>query len=198
MSERERWIVYPLLFFALGAALRDKLLQQVDVKNIRCENLQIVGSQNPQQVLAEFAVGRQRGAGSGEQYATLRVHEVTISDRKNPYQALAVLGTTPLPNDGVSQPPERVGMLILKNAKGSQASELRADRLLNNHVVTQQLSVIDPVKKYPRFIAATQQVAGSVADGSDSTWDYEGVLYLNNHLIVPSSNRPASRRTLQP
>ena len=25
MSERERWIVYPLLFFALGAALRDKL-----------------------------------------------------------------------------------------------------------------------------------------------------------------------------
>ena len=25
MTERERWIVYPLLFLALGAALRDKL-----------------------------------------------------------------------------------------------------------------------------------------------------------------------------
>jgi hypothetical protein len=28
MTERERWIVYPLLFLALGAALRDKLVDR--------------------------------------------------------------------------------------------------------------------------------------------------------------------------
>ena len=32
MSERERWIVYPLLLFALGAAIRDKLMQRVGIE----------------------------------------------------------------------------------------------------------------------------------------------------------------------
>lgn len=39
MTERERWIVYPLLFLALGSALRDKLLQQTTSKTIRCEEM---------------------------------------------------------------------------------------------------------------------------------------------------------------
>lgn len=39
MTERERWIVYPLLFLALGAALRDKLFDQTQSKRIVCEEL---------------------------------------------------------------------------------------------------------------------------------------------------------------
>lgn len=39
MTERERWIVYPLLFLALGAALRDKLFEQTNTKKIRCQEL---------------------------------------------------------------------------------------------------------------------------------------------------------------
>lgn len=39
MSERERWIVYPLLFLALGASLRDKLLKQTFTETLRCEQL---------------------------------------------------------------------------------------------------------------------------------------------------------------
>src|SRR5262245_29464955 len=39
MNERERWIVYPLLFFALGAALRDKFLQHVSTKELECQRL---------------------------------------------------------------------------------------------------------------------------------------------------------------
>jgi hypothetical protein len=46
MSERERWIVYPLIFFALGAAVRDKILQRVEAKEIICESLKIVDLQN--------------------------------------------------------------------------------------------------------------------------------------------------------
>ena len=42
MSERERWIIYPLLFFALGAGIRDKILQRVEVKEIFCESLRII------------------------------------------------------------------------------------------------------------------------------------------------------------
>jgi hypothetical protein len=58
MSERERWIIYPLLFFALGAALRDKLLHRVEAKEIYCESLRIVDQQHPNRLLAELGFSR--------------------------------------------------------------------------------------------------------------------------------------------
>lgn len=58
MSDRERWIVYPLIFFALGAAMRDKLLQRVEAKEIVCESVSIVDLHNPTQVLAELSFRR--------------------------------------------------------------------------------------------------------------------------------------------
>lgn len=42
MTERERWIVYPLLFLALGASLRDKLAKQTRSQQIVCQELFIV------------------------------------------------------------------------------------------------------------------------------------------------------------
>jgi hypothetical protein len=42
MSERERWVVYPLLFLALGAALRDKLIDQTTTKSIKCQELLVI------------------------------------------------------------------------------------------------------------------------------------------------------------
>ncbi len=39
MSERERWIVYPLLFLALGASLRDKLFDMTMSRRIVCQEL---------------------------------------------------------------------------------------------------------------------------------------------------------------
>lgn len=42
MSERERWIVYPLLFLALGASLRDKLFNITTSKSIRCQELTVI------------------------------------------------------------------------------------------------------------------------------------------------------------
>lgn len=45
MTERERWIVYPLLFLALGAALRDKLVDRTTTKSIICQELIVVDEQ---------------------------------------------------------------------------------------------------------------------------------------------------------
>ena len=42
MSERERWVVYPLLFLALGAALRDKLFDRTITKSIVCQELMVL------------------------------------------------------------------------------------------------------------------------------------------------------------
>jgi hypothetical protein len=45
MNERERWIVYPLLFLALGAGLRDKLSEQTKTKRIECQELIVFGEE---------------------------------------------------------------------------------------------------------------------------------------------------------
>jgi len=61
MSERERWIVYPLLFFALGAAVRDKILHRVDSKEIYCESLKIIDQQDPTgRAFVELSIKRAR------------------------------------------------------------------------------------------------------------------------------------------
>jgi hypothetical protein len=48
MTERERWIVYPLLFLALGAALRDKLFDRTTseiIESIVCQELTVVDTE---------------------------------------------------------------------------------------------------------------------------------------------------------
>jgi hypothetical protein len=45
MTERERWVVYPLLFLALGAALRDKFIDRTTAKSIKCQELLVVDEQ---------------------------------------------------------------------------------------------------------------------------------------------------------
>jgi hypothetical protein len=45
MSDRERWVIYPLLFLALGAALRDKLIDQTTTKSLVCQELLVMDEQ---------------------------------------------------------------------------------------------------------------------------------------------------------
>ena len=59
MSERERWIIYPLLFFALGAALRDKFTHEVRTDRLHagtvlCEELLVTDSEKPDRVVAKL------------------------------------------------------------------------------------------------------------------------------------------------
>jgi hypothetical protein len=67
MSERERWIVYPLLFLALGAALRDKLADSTTTKRIVCQELTVIdenpGGRHQPQLLAR--IGRNEPATAG-------------------------------------------------------------------------------------------------------------------------------------
>jgi hypothetical protein len=49
MTERERWIVYPLLFLALGAALRDKLSEHTETRRLECQELIVFGEDGPGQ-----------------------------------------------------------------------------------------------------------------------------------------------------
>ena len=67
MSERERWVVYPLLFLALGAALRDKLFDRTTTKSIVCQELTVIDEEpvgrQPARILAK--IGRAESATGG-------------------------------------------------------------------------------------------------------------------------------------
>ena len=55
MSERERWVVYPLLFLAFGAALRDKLFDRTITKSIVCQELTVLEEEpNGVRILAQI------------------------------------------------------------------------------------------------------------------------------------------------
>ena len=78
MSERERWIVYPLIFFALGAAVRDKILQRVEAKEIVCESVKIVDLQDPTIALA--VLGYQRAPSNDPTQLADRVGRLRLVD----------------------------------------------------------------------------------------------------------------------
>ncbi len=51
MSERERWIVYPLLFLALGASLRDKIIKTTESQRIKCQGLWVYDDESNKPLL---------------------------------------------------------------------------------------------------------------------------------------------------
>src|SRR5262245_12216918 len=105
MNERERWIVYPLLFLALGAALRDKLVDRTTTKSIVCQELSIVDEestgQEPQRTLAR--IGRTKPKPGGKSSALMQMNgelEIVDSDLtdNSPSRFLFRAGRTdPLP-----------------------------------------------------------------------------------------------------
>lgn len=56
MTDRERWTIYPLLFLALGIAVKDKLFHEVKTDNVfskklQCNSLIVTDQQGSEQVL---------------------------------------------------------------------------------------------------------------------------------------------------
>jgi len=116
MNERERWIVYPLLFFALGASLRDKFLQQVSTKELQslrvaakeivCENLSVVDSDKPDRIVAQLAA------------------------RKPPGQA--------------GQPVDQFGLLILRDSEGRDLCGVSNNQLQVRQISCEGVRILDP------------------------------------------------------
>ncbi|TWT43452.1 hypothetical protein [Botrimarina hoheduenensis] len=79
MTERERWIVYPLLFLALGAALRDKIAKQTQTREIVCERLLVVDSE-----------GRSVAALIGDSSQLSRRDQALLADMRRSNSRLAV------------------------------------------------------------------------------------------------------------
>jgi hypothetical protein len=97
MSERERWVIYPLLFLALGAALRDKLVDQTTTKSLICQELLVVDEQplGGEPVLLARLGPREQASSNGEPNGQLVLNgqmllngEVEVVDRDPTSQQL--------------------------------------------------------------------------------------------------------------
>jgi hypothetical protein len=98
VTDRERWIVYPLLFLALGSALRDKLAKQTQAKQIVCEQLLLVDNDGrPAAALTgnelRFDVG---GIGNGHIVGG-KVEALTFLQRGQPVLSLGLQQQISLP-----------------------------------------------------------------------------------------------------
>jgi hypothetical protein len=159
MSERERWIVYPLLFFALGSALRDKLLQRIESKEIYCESLKIVDPENPTRLLAELGSGKEIPYDSSQTGGRVGVLTIQDSDGKEACQL----------------------------AKDLRLSRVITNLLLVVDPVNQQPLVIAGTEQVPTIsVGGTNTVAGAAPFGlTGSTVSHHGVLMLNNQRVIP-------------
>jgi hypothetical protein len=131
MSERERWVVYPLLFLALGAALRDKLFDRTTTRSIVCQELTVVDEQpvgnQPVRVLAR--IGRTQTADAGGPQGQLLVNgELEIVDEAVVGQQVATVTVAKVGREAPS-PGSSAGGYMLLNGQ-LQAKALNADRYL--------------------------------------------------------------------
>jgi hypothetical protein len=131
MSERERWVVYPLLFLALGAALRDKLFDCTTTRSIVCQELTVVDEQpvgnQPVRVLAR--IGRTQSADAGGPRGQLLVNgELEVVDEAVVGQQVATVTVAKVGREAPSRGSSAGGYLVLNGQL--QAKVINADRFL--------------------------------------------------------------------
>lgn len=218
MNERERWIIYPLLFFALGAALRDKFTQQVTTDRLHagkifCEELQVIDSEKPDRVVAQLSSNPpQRGNPNADRYGVfllidsegkelcgvtnnqlqvsrIACNAVTITDPQNANRALALLtSATGVNPDGSSR---RLGSLILTDSDGNEQFGLADDRLSMRQVICEGVAVVNPGNR-GEILAALGSVPVQV-NGEEGKTGRLGVLELNHQPFISVRGNPSQQ-----
>lgn len=168
MSERERWIVYPLLFFALGAAIRDKLFRHVASKEVVCETL-----------VADEIICRKAGqfnallAGELTSQTGISCQHVVVHAPDNPDLHLVELGAA------VTQPAaERsLGVLVLRDNQGNEFCGVTNDQLYVKSVVCEDARVVANKRSTSPLIRLGSGVARDERTGKAGV---VGIVSVNN------------------
>lgn len=216
MNERERWIIYPLLFFALGAALRDKFTQQVTTDRlfagkILCEELEVIDSEKPDRIVAKLSSNPpQRGNPNADRYGVfllidsegkelcgvtnnqlqvsrIACNAVTVLDPKDPNRTLALLTAAEAAKpDGTTR---RLGSLIFTDSEGNEMFGLADDELRMRRVICEMVAVVNP-KNRTDVLAALGTVPVKV-EGEENKTGRIGVLELNHQPFISVRGNPS-------
>ena len=152
MNERERWIIYPLLFFALGSALRDKFLQHVSTKSLECQQLVA------KQILCE---------------------DLSVRDPTKPDRTVAKLTSgAPEGRPATQDPVDRFGVLLLYDSLGQELCGVTNQALSVREINCFTLKVVDPDSP-TRALAMLASAAVAPAEKGGPPRRF-GILALNN------------------
>jgi hypothetical protein len=214
MNERERWIVYPLLFFALGAALRDKFTHQVRTDDLYagkvwCEELNVIDSEKPDRVVARLRSNPpERGKANQERFGMfvlidsenrelchvtnnqLFVNQIAcknlaVVDPQNPLQHLAVLTHASVRTaDGK---PQRLGSLLLTDSTGRQHFGLVDDQIVTRRIMCEGVAVVDPADQRKTLAGLWSE---PVRLGRDGKIERVGVVSLNGQIYGEIEGTP--------
>jgi hypothetical protein len=208
MTERERWIVYPLLFLALGASIRDKVLREVQTSDlradeIRCKSLVVLDKDNPRRVVARITSESPSGGAEQDRFGMLLLidsqgkelcsvtnnnlvvrgvvcESVSVVDPARPDRALAQLGAASV-NDPNGQS-RRLGRLLLTDSDGREMFGLADDFLQMRNVRCESVTISDPSQ--PQRVLAQLASATVQAKQPGAPAQRVGVLALNNQQYV--------------
>ena len=204
MSERERWIVYPLLFFALGAALRDKFTHSVRTDDLYagrvwCEELNVIDSEKPDRIVAKLSSNPpQRGRADQVRFGVFVLIDsenrefckvtnnqlfvrdligqtVSVVDPQNMMMPLAQL--TSREGRGPDGDSKRLGTLVLTDSEGREYFGLADDQLRTRHILCEGVAVIDPTNP-ERTLVALGSAPAKVGNDGDQRQQL-GVLTIN-------------------
>jgi hypothetical protein len=168
MTERERWIVYPLIFFALGAALRDKFLQQVSTKEILCQRLECEGP--------------------------ITCEGVVVLDANNKRQPLVQLGRIEPPDGDANKPSTELGVLILRDNQGQELGYVSNNELFVKKISCENLSVVDPSVPRGQPARVLAGLWSLVAQPANAPAQSIGVLFLNQKFFAALTGRPPANQ----
>ncbi len=122
MSDRERWIIYPLLFMALGVALRDKIIKTTASQRIQSESLLVADSTgNTIAVLGHERFDRSMTAGKDLlSVDVIRAGQIEFVDDKG--TVVSTLASVPAIVDGRRQVVTRLdSRLVVDQMETSEA-----------------------------------------------------------------------------
>jgi hypothetical protein len=128
MSDRERWIVYPLLFLALGVALHDKMTRTI-------EGVALIGGK-------QAVVNLDRG------YLATRVVEADLIRcqrlvvEQAPNKPLVIIGGVKVPSKDGQQ--KSSGAISIHGQEGKEIIVLRANNALKGELVRRQKEGEEP------------------------------------------------------
>jgi hypothetical protein len=103
MSDRERWIIYPLLFLALGAALRDKLIDRTTTKSLVCQELLVMDEQpmgGEPVLLARIGPGNQTNSKSASKGHFMLSGDIALSGEMTVNGDFKVVDRDPMTQSG--------------------------------------------------------------------------------------------------
>ena len=160
MTERERWIVYPLVLFALGAALRDKFMQHVETKELQCQRV----------------VAKQ-----------IECEGMIIVDPENRRQNLVEMGRVDPGEGAPGQSARRFGALILRDDSGQIICGALNNELYVRQVNCEGVRITDPTNG-TRILAGLGSV--TVKDNNGNPRPFGVLLLNNDKFGTITGNPP--------